>query len=268
VPGADGVAALKELLYRPWQLEPVLWSGHLAEQRRMIELTEQQYPVRDTLNRVQRAAIAGCAGSGKTLLAVEKAVRLAGQNQRVLLTCFNKGLAAEARIPAPGALDIIHFHELCDELAQQAGVPLSTPSDPQELDVFFNHELPNALVEAADRLTTRCDAIVVDEGQDFRDEWWIALQMLLRDTERGTLYIFYNDNQRFYSAERQLPIPSGQHYILTTNCRNTQQIHAVVCRFYSGEERPTALGPPAAGGGPTWSSTAALPRCPPPSVPS
>ena len=44
-----------------------------------------------------QVAISGFAGSGKTLLAAEKATSLAKQGFRVLLTCYNKNLAQDLR---------------------------------------------------------------------------------------------------------------------------------------------------------------------------
>jgi len=43
--------------------------------------------------RERRAVILGVAGSGKTLIAAEKARRLAAQGFDVLFTCFNRPLA-------------------------------------------------------------------------------------------------------------------------------------------------------------------------------
>ena len=48
----------------------------------------------DLLRRTRRAAIYGCAGSGKTTLAVEKARRLAEEGFCTLLTCYNKALGS------------------------------------------------------------------------------------------------------------------------------------------------------------------------------
>ena len=62
-----------------------------------LRLTEQQYRVLDMLSRQSRVAIAGCAGSGKTFLAAEKARRLAAQGFRVLLVVFNVLLAEHLR---------------------------------------------------------------------------------------------------------------------------------------------------------------------------
>jgi hypothetical protein len=240
VSGEEAIQALIDLLGKDWELRPALWGEFVQEQGQFIRLTRQQYLILDLLNRQRRAAICGCAGSGKTMLAAEKASRLARQEFHVLLTCFNKNLAADLRDrlqPSP-YLDIIHFHELCYQLAQQAHV-LPVKEDDQR---FFDQQLPEALMEAIDVLDIGYDAIVVDEGQDFQGGWWLALQRLLRDRDDGILYIFFDDNQRLYVPHSELPI-RGWPYQLTRNCRNTQNIHEVVVQFYKAETRPTALGP-------------------------
>jgi superfamily I DNA/RNA helicase len=112
----------------------------------------------------------------------------------------------------------------------------------RDSDAFFNEQLPLALMEAADALDVRYDAIVVDEGQDFQEDWCIALQTLLRDPDHGILYIFFDDNQRLYVPSGTLPIEQPP-YPLTVNCRNTQNVHQVVVRFYEAETSPTVRGP-------------------------
>jgi hypothetical protein len=239
-PGEEAVRALMDLLGKDWELRPALWGEFVHEQEHFVRLTRQQYLILDVLTRQRRAAICGCAGSGKTMLAAEKAARLARQGFRVLLTCFNKGLAADLRdhLKASPNLDIVHFHELCYQSAQQADVLPAKEMDQK----FFDVQLPEALMEASDVLDLRYDAIIVDEGQDFQDCWWLPLQMLLRDPDGGILYIFFDDNQRIYVPQGEFPI-QGSPYLLTVNCRNTQNIHRVVVQFYEAESRPTALGP-------------------------
>jgi hypothetical protein len=239
-PGDQAIGALIDLLGNAWELRPAMWGEFVHEQQDLIRLTQQQYMILDALSRQRRAAISGCAGSGKTMLAVEKATRLARQGFRVLLTCFNRHLAADlrARLNSSLSLDIVSFHALCHDLAQRAGVlPVKKDSD-----TFFNRQLPEALMDAADVLNVRYDAIVVDEGQDFRDDWWIPLQTLLRDPDHGILYIFFDDNQRLYVPTGTFPIQRPP-YPLTVNCRNTQNVHQLVVRFYEAETAPTARGP-------------------------
>jgi hypothetical protein len=239
-PGEAAVQALMNLLGKVWELQPAMWGEFVQEQEQLIRLTEQQYLILDVLNRQRRAAICGCAGSGKTMLASEKATRLARQGFRVLLTCFNRHLAADLRtqLKLSPNLDIVNFHALCYNLARRASVLPVKRDD----DTFFNQRLPEALMDAADALDIHYDAIVVDEGQDFREDWWIPLQTLLRDPDHGILYIFFDDNQRLYVPDSTFPIQQPP-YSLTVNCRNTQNIHQLVVKFYEAEVSPTARGP-------------------------
>ncbi|MBK8027680.1 MAG: hypothetical protein IPK19_41445 [Chloroflexi bacterium] len=43
----------------------------------------------------------------------------------------------------------------------------------------------------------RYDAVIVDEGQDFRSEWWLAVEAALVDPRAGILYIFTTIIRRF-----------------------------------------------------------------------
>jgi hypothetical protein len=234
------VEGLLEILGKSWELRPKMWGEFEIENRKFVQLTQQQYQVLDMLNRHRRVAICGCAGSGKTMLAVEKATRLARQGFKTLLTCFNKTLALDlkAKLESVPNLDIIHFHELCHQLAEKADL-LPPQTTEQE---YFDVLLPEALLPSADKLGIRYQAIVVDEGQDFMDNWWLPLQFLLEDPDQGILFIFYDDNQRIYVPSGVFPV--HMHPIaLTVNCRNTQVIHQLILRFYQSQDHPSARGP-------------------------
>jgi hypothetical protein len=235
-------------------------------EREFTRLTEQQSGVLDLLGYQRRAAICGCAGSGKTMLAIEKARRLAGEGHRVLVTCYNKALAdfIRSQLPPPrptrpgartaaapeeGQLDLFghtrveveHFHALAAAWTRRAGIELP-PVGVVGSDRFFTSRLPEALLEATSKLEERFDAILVDEGQDFLEPWWTPLQALLADPDEGILYVFYDDNQALYTGGARLPIRTPP-FPLTRNCRNTQAIHRHVLRWYQGAETPTVLGP-------------------------
>jgi superfamily I DNA/RNA helicase len=61
-------------------------------------------------------------------------------------------------------------------------------------------------MEAIPELSERFDAIVVDEGQDIRDNWWITLESLLNDPDDGVLFIFQDPHQAIYHRNADLPI--------------------------------------------------------------
>lgn len=228
--GEDRLRLAIGLLARSFQMRTPLGTVLAYEDERIIELTEQQMNMLSFLAHQRRAAIRGCAGSGKTMLAVEKARRLATQGFDVLLTCFNVALAHHLAIAMPPSVTVLHFHGLCEVMVKEAELRAIPPSDPNE---YYNRFLPGLLLDAIEELGPQYDAIVVDEGQDFMEEWWLALSALLRDDKEGIFYIFFDDNQNLYRGTDQISglIPQAP-YPLNENCRNTRAIHRLVAHFH------------------------------------
>ncbi len=255
-PGEAGVQALVRLLKPPIELaRPGLRGEMLRQDEAFLRLTEQQYALLDFLGGHRRVAIDGAVGSGKTLLAIEQCRRLARQGFRVLFTCYNKALAAWARAAlaadlgdAAALVTVENYHDLAANLVRRAGLPVPDLGalDGDALTRYFADELPEQLLEALALLpTARYDAVVVDEGQDFADTWWITLEALLADPEDGPLAIFYDDNQRIYyatAASGAYPIPRP-HFALPHNCRTTRHIHEAATAYHRGDRRPSCRGP-------------------------
>lgn len=241
--GPEGVRTLIDLLSPSVELRRPLGMAIEGEAEAIIRLTEEQFQVLSLLRHQRRAAICGCAGSGKTMLAMEQARRLSEQGFRVLLTCFNAPLAESLRAqrPAESAYDVVHFHGLCREMAARAGRQVPTPNGPAD-HRYYSEVLPEVLLDAATTLGPQYDAVIVDEGQDFESHWWIPLLALLEDRERGVFYVFFDDNQNLYQTERTLP-PELARYSLHRNCRNTQAIHRAFLPFYRSDIAPEAAGP-------------------------
>jgi len=240
--GRRGIEELVALLSPSWELRAPLTAQFLDEDRQIIRLTEEQFYLLDFLGSHRRAAISGCAGSGKTMLALEQARRLGRQGFRVLVTCFNSNLADFLRSDEtlPDTVEVMHFHGLCRQMAQRA--ELEERPGRKETPEWYDTILPEMLVEAADILGPQYDAIIVDEGQDFQSHWGVALQCLLSDPERSTFFVFYDDNQNLYQTACDL-CEGLERFSLTRNCRNTQHIHRTFLPFYRSAVVPQALGP-------------------------
>lgn len=227
------------LVRRPLRLDVQQTQWQLAQ------LTEQQYRVLRQLYHRRQALVRGCAGSGKTFLAMRKARTLYQQGLRVLLTCFNRPLAdwmaryleAEFADAGEGPPDrsrmwILNFHSLCCALAPRYGVAL-----PEEGTKPHDTRWAEALSSVAQQSGPLFDAIVVDEAQDFPGEWWIPLQDL--GVPDPFFYVFYDDNQRIYTPHRDdWPFDGREALCLTENVRFTRRIHDVVVPFYEGEPQP------------------------------
>lgn len=216
-----------------FQILPVLFRRLEDQETRLFRMTEEQMNILTVLENQKKAAIQGVAGSGKTLLAMAQAQRFADQGRITLLVCYNRHLAEWLKDSLPeeyrDKITISTFHQLCRKTCLDAGMPFEIDSgNPQE---FWIHEAPLLLIEAIDKSDRRFDAIVVDEGQDFQQDWWFPLEMLLK--EDGAFFLFYDPSQNLF-AEANFTIPElCNPYILPTNCRNTKRI-AKLCSQVRG----------------------------------
>lgn len=238
--GQRGIGVFRDVFARSFVVAPLV-SARLADQemRRLI-LTKDQIRVLDFLRSHRRVAVSGGAGTGKTILAVEKARRLASDGFKTLLTCYNRQLADHLSTLCSGMinLDVMSFHQLCYRQLERAN-RISSRDLIAEAKVtypgkdLYDVQLPNAFAYSLEVLSDRYGAIVCDEGQDFREEFWIPIELLLSDYEQSPLYVFYDDNQNIYTRTGTFPI-RDEPFTLTTNCRNTAPIHLAAYKYYKG----------------------------------
>lgn len=238
--GRRGIDVVREVFARSFIVAPLVASRLAEQEARRLVLTKDQMRVLDFLRSHRRVAVSGGAGTGKTVLALEKARRLASEGFKTLLTCYNRQLAdhLSSMCAATRNLDVMSFHQLCHrqvERANQAsGRNLVTEAKvTYPGNDHYDVQLPNAFAYSLDVLPDRYDAIVCDEGQDFREEFWVPLELLLSDYERSPLYVFYDDNQNIYARAGTFPI-QDEPFTLTTNCRNTAPIHVAAYKHYKG----------------------------------
>lgn len=237
----DGMQSLHQLLAGRIELRPSL-ARALREDRRMIDkLSADQIDVLDALDANPRLAIGGGAGTGKSLLALEKATRLGEAGFRTLLTCFNAPIGEHLKRMTAHVPSIVagNFHAICDSLRKAVNITVAGGGS----RAFFD-ALPAAMLDAVSKdANLKFDAIVVDEGQDFEDGWFETLKGCLKDPATGLFYIFYDDNQRIYKRVGQwLNAFPGHPYYLTKNFRNTRAINSAALRWYSGR-MTRAIGP-------------------------
>jgi hypothetical protein len=233
--GRAGINALHDILAKPFQLHVPLDSFLSEDEKSINLLTLEQYQTLSEIEEMEKVIIKGGAGTGKTVLAMEEAVRRAAQGDRVLLTCFNRPLAvylSEKLLPIQN-VTVRTFHSLCAEIIEKAG--LSVPETVSEQEKFqeIYPELFRKGLEILKKV--RFDIIIIDEGQDFRPAWIAALNAALDPKGKNMVRVFYDSNQKIYAESsgwsrgfKLSPIK------LTRNLRNTRRIHELVSKFYSG----------------------------------
>jgi len=99
----------------------------------------------------------------------------------------------------------------------------------------FDILMPDALINSYDISSIKYDVIIVDEGQDFKNEYWFAIEMLKDLNDETKLYIFQDGNQAIYTSNNELPIDC-EPLFLFDNCRNTKSIHNSAYQYYQGTE--------------------------------
>jgi len=213
--------------------------SHLVarESEEFLRLTYSQSVILDMLAERKRVSIPGSAGSGKTLLAAEQAKRFAQQGMRTLVLCFNEALSdwlvklTEGEMK--GRIEVFNFHKLCEEVTLKAGGEFIVPEDKKERTKYYNDVAPELLREYAKISGHVYDAVIVDEGQDFRENWWIALDSCMNEDSR--LFVFYDAQQDVFKAMGlgALDLLDVDSYPLSQNCRNTKAI-AKFCEEHTG----------------------------------
>ena len=233
-PGRAGIDLLNRIVSSPIQLYSLLRSEIKNGNVELARLTQEQLSILNTLRGVRRASVVGGAGTGKTMLAVEKAKRLASEGFDTLLVCFNAPLAhvlwdETLEVAAKtGRLTVRTFHQLAEDLGREAAVLPEKP-DPVTPD-WFEATLPGGLDAAIDRLGPRFHAIVVDEGQDFETGWLASLEGLLHGGREDVLYVFHDPGQAVYRPDQTAELGLTE-FPLDFNCRNAQPIHDLLLPF-------------------------------------
>jgi hypothetical protein len=119
--GSRGVRLVEDILCRSIAVRPVLRSMVDDTEQQRLRLTANQAKILRILAGRKRAVISGGAGTGKTLLAVEKARQIANEGSGVLLLCYNRPLAdaLASSLQDEPRIVVMSFHQLCDSRVRQ-----------------------------------------------------------------------------------------------------------------------------------------------------
>ncbi len=209
-------------------------------------MLKEQVALLNYLEEQNTAVINGMAGTGKTVMAVEKARRHAACGDNVLFLCYNSKL--KDFLKGTYAYDRVDYYTV-DGLACK----LCETAEPQ-YDRF-----EDKLIEYYTNKNFPWQHIIIDEGQDFGQEHIEETKMidLLKSIvvdepdSKGSFYIFYDKNQLIQGKKVPEYISNADCKLtLYRNCRNTENIAITSNRLLGTERKPCLIANPLQGNSP------------------
>ena len=154
--------------------------------------------------------IKGAAGSGKSLVLAARGARLLAEGKCILFLTYNivasrylcekvSEILASSNVCLDGTqVEFQHFHGLLSKIAPWSLPPKSSQKEKKDyLEIGWCQEATAILKEGSYQ---RYDAIFVDEGQDFRPEWWQLVRLLIK--AGGEALLVADRSQNIYDREQ------------------------------------------------------------------
>jgi len=212
--------------------------------------TEEQFRILDSIQLNKRTVTQGSAGTGKTMIAIESAIRAAAEGKTVFLTCYNRLIGEWMQKQVEEWIDKITVSSLHSFLFEQSEGFNYDISQSNKQD-FYNKYIPTLLKDIYQKgIIKKYDKLIVDEGQDLIREKYLELfdSMITGGLANGNWEIYGDfEKQAIYaqlSKKEMIDLlkSSGQHsnFLLKINCRNTKQVGEETS-LISGFEKPPFL---------------------------
>lgn len=215
----------------------------LEDQQHILEeINKIQDYTMDLFECKKRCLFSGSAGTGKTFIAMKKLIREYRKGHKTLFLCYNRKLnefvnnyvetrynqafkkkTAEYKITTINGF----FHSIARK---------NLPEDKVKFfEEQINRQQFNEVAKIVSNIlkthiddTYKYDSIIVDEGQDIKNEFWPIIHLLLKYEKTSVYYVFYDQaqlkfNKDFNPAKIGFDLNSDR-FELTKNLRNADEI--------------------------------------------
>ena len=176
------------------------------------------------------AIVRGVAGSGKSLVLRDRVAKLLEDFDDILVLTYNRFMSGWLK----SKLKDNKINVECKTFHQWAAHKLNYSYTSDRYD-------PDEIIRLARKSKRKYQAILIDEAQDFPDQWFQALLEILEpDTE--SLFIVYDNTQSVYGQPHRrqsnwtwkslgINIPGGRSQVFDVNYRNSPEILELAWNF-------------------------------------
>lgn len=192
----------------------------------------------------------GVAGSGKTLVLACRAryLQQIHPDWRILVVCFPIALAQNIRHLISGSaqastagIEVYHYHALVKALTGASLKRLAAETH-EQWELRVGAMLREGIADSS--ITTRYDAILIDEGQDFTVDWIRSLTDLLN--ENDSFLLATDPAQNIFGRKTPyiragIKVQGKRPVSLTRSYRNTTEILDLARQFSKVERDPIDL---------------------------
>lgn len=200
-PGLAGLKVMIDVLAKPLQMRTTLSRASTDNLDSMNQqLTGIQLQALAEIEISPRIVIEGGAGTGKTVIACELALRSSENDTNVALCCVGDSLLSDFKFRLESTNSNLHILSINELLLSE----------------------------------NRFDRIIIDESQDLNWSDWDKVTTKLIDS-KSKLVCFMDSNQAIYRLAADLESRLGARRItLRVNLRNTRKIAEVINNLYEG----------------------------------
>ena len=190
---------------------------HLKEQGKPISYSQEQQRIIYSQNKIQK--IKGVVGSGKTTILVARAVETYKRilketdNPKILILTFNitlKNYIHDKLNQVPGefewkSFDILNYHSLINFVLNNIEIDIIIDNVQKEyISVYLDEKYYSniQLFKENKNKIQKYDAILIDEIQDYKYEWFEILKKYILK-ENGEYILFGDEKQNIYARETE-----------------------------------------------------------------
>ncbi len=196
-------------------------SAYVSTQRRVY--TQMLEGLADVIGKLEfspfRLRVIGTAGAGKSQLTLHLCNQALANGRRPLMLCFNRPFADRLRPLAPDGVVVNTYLGFCAEFSESAGLDIDF--DHMGDDPEFWHRIQEHVMAADISDEQRYDCLIVDEGQDFHQEWFDILGLFL--TEDASI-IWLEDPLQNLRGTEPIELPDFVTYRENANYRSPATI--------------------------------------------